>query len=95
MYLSDVWIEPAWRGRGFTLKAIAAFLGLFAKNSFVFLSPLPNVGNDDAEQRRRRLRKMRLFCQKLDLHHYDPQGNIIWEPEWYCPEPLLGNMTVL
>ena len=95
LYLNNVWVEPAWRGRGLALKAVAAFLELFARNGFVFLRPYPYEASEDPNERERQIEKLWLHWQQLGLNHYDPKENILWESEWYCPEPLLGTEAVL
>lgn len=94
LYLENVWVEPAWRGQGLALKAVAAFLEVVGRNHLVFLRPYPYEPSSNTKERERQVERLRLLWQKLGLRHYDPNENILWEPDWYCPESLVGKTAI-
>ena len=88
VFIRWVEIEPQWRGRGITLKAIATFLKVLANGGSVFLMPLPRTNTRSFEEHERRALSRIRFWKKLGITHHDSKANILWEPEWYCPQWL-------
>lgn len=90
LYIDNVYVEPQWRGKGFTLKAVATYIEVFARNGFVFLMPSPPTDEENAKGKEHQIYRLRRFWEKLGLSRYDSDANILWEPEWSCPPWLEG-----
>ncbi|PSR17807.1 hypothetical protein C8255_10640 [filamentous cyanobacterium CCP3] len=90
LYIDKVYIEPQWRGKGFTLKAVATYIEVFARNGFVFLMPSPPTEEVTAQDKEHQIYRLRRFWEKLGLSLYDSDANILWEPGWSSPTWLAG-----
>jgi GNAT superfamily N-acetyltransferase len=90
LYIDKVCIDPQWRGKGLTLKAVAAYIEVFARNGFVFLTPAPLAPEKVFQDKDRQILRLRQFWEKLGLSLYDSDANILWEPGWSCPPRLAG-----
>lgn len=94
-FIEKVEIDPAWRGRGIALKAVAAFLDVCSRDSFVFLKPAPLQMLEEPEEQSKQIRKLRNFWSRLALDHYDDEANYLWSPIWCCPRELAGTEDML
>ncbi|NET34037.1 MAG: hypothetical protein F6K19_18785 [Cyanothece sp. SIO1E1] len=88
--LDRVFIEPEWRGYGFALRAVAAFLDL-SRATFVFLIPAPFDKTLSEEERNVKAKTLKRYWEKLGFENYDPQNNVLWTECWKCPQWLRGS----
>lgn len=94
-FIEKVEIEPAWRGRGIALLAVAAFLEVFSREGFIFLKPAPLKMLEEPEDQKQAIEWLRSLWEKVGLDHYDSRANYLWNPLWDCPSELAGTEDIL
>ncbi len=83
LYIDQVILDPQWRGGDLALTATALYIRFLADEGFIFFSPAP-PGMPDSPERAHQIKRLRRFWRKLNVNHYNPQYNIMWQPEWTC-----------
>ncbi|PSN11826.1 hypothetical protein C7293_22710 [filamentous cyanobacterium CCT1] len=90
LYLSKVEIRPSWQSKVPVLKTVATYLQHTIMEGLVFCRPMPFPKPESQKEVDLKSFRLRQYWSKLGLNSYDSEHNILWEPEWSCPDWLLG-----
>ncbi|NJK62378.1 MAG: hypothetical protein HC921_06540 [Synechococcaceae cyanobacterium SM2_3_1] len=87
LYISQVFLEPQWRGHSLALESTALYIHFLANHGFIFFSPAP-PGVRESPERERQIKRLRRYWRKLGIHHYNPEHNVMWQAGWSYNEWL-------
>lgn len=91
-YIDKVYLKPEFRGKGYALKALAAFLELFAVGEIVCCHPSPTHDLSKKYSAKKGRLFMKKYWSKLGLTNYNQKHNILWEEDYFLPQWLTNSL---
>ncbi len=96
-YISSVFIEPQYRGRGYALQGLAMFLELLAANGEVVSchpSPMKDLKDKYGRKHQKGRKLMKRYWEKIGLDKYSKKHNILWTDGWDMPVWLRKSLKI-